>query len=528
MVRRRAFIARCLALGAGAAAVGPAPPAAARGAPRSPRRGGVLKHIGIDAATFDVQASAAAETRLISSFVRRTLFRLSPDRRAGTAVAPDLAVRAEASPDGQTYILTLRRGVRWENRPPVGDRELTAADVRYTLERALERSPHAAALLGPVQAIDAPGPHEVRVRLAEPFAPFLPNLADPALAILAPEAEGARGDPRAPGSLVGCGPFVLERYEPGAKAVFARNPGYYRRGRPYLDRVEWIFVRDRATQLSLLRAGQVDVAAPDGRIDRAEIAELDAAGGALSRAWWEPFAVRQLALRVDRAPFGDPRARRALSLAVDRRGWLARRLDGQGSEGQGPVPAAMREWLVPARELGEGARYLGHDPAAARRLLAEAGHAGGLKLVCAPAPGLGPEASAELDWLADGFRVVGVDLHRAAPGQAEDATWGPWPTHAEVDRHLEGAFRSRHPENRSRVADRALDALLDAQRRATATAARRRAIAELQRHVAERVYHVYTPTPRSLAAWTPRVKGYVPTDSLDRGAQLEAVWVDEP
>jgi len=96
------------------------------------------------------------------------------------------------------------------------------------------------------------------------------------------------------------------------------------------------------------------------------------------------------------------------------------------------------------------------------------------------------------------------------------------------DRRRRARCRSPgHPDNRSRVADRALDALLDIQRRATSTAARRRAIADIQRHVAERVYCVYTPTPRSLAAWTPRVRGYVPTDSLDRGAQLEAVWLDE-
>jgi len=69
--------------------------------------------------------------------------------------------------------------------------------------------------------------------------------------------------------------------------------------------------------------------------------------------------------------------------------------------------------------------------------------------------------------------------------------------------------------------------MLDAQRRARSTAARRQVIADIQRHAAERVYYVYPPTPRRLAAWTPRVRGYAPTDSLDRGAQLESVWLDD-
>src|SRR6185295_1078128 len=109
--------------------------------------------------------------------------------------------------------------------------------------------------------------------------------------------------------------------------------------------VEWIFVRDRATQLSLFRAGQVDVAAPDGRIGRGEAARLPA--GTCRLRSWEPATVRSLALRVDRPPFNDVRVRRALSLAVDRRTWAAELLDGEAASGQGPVPAAMREWIVP-------------------------------------------------------------------------------------------------------------------------------------------------------------------------------------
>jgi len=523
-VRRRELIG----LGAAAAALGLARPAWAAGAPKPPRRGGALKHIGLDAQTFDVQAAGAAEAQvMMSSLVRRGLFRAAPPRARGAAdpgPVPDLARRADVSADGRTYVLALRRGIRWEDRAPLHGRELTAADVRHTMERALKRSPRAG-LLGPVQAIDAVDPHTVRVRLAEPFAPFLANLADPSLGILAPEIEQALGDLRSAASLVGCGPFVLERYDPGVKAVFARNPGYHRMGLPYLDRVEWIFVRDQATQLSLFRAGQVDLAAPDGRIGRGEAAALPSSRAHQLR-YWEPATVRSLALRVDRPPFSDVRVRRALSLAINRRSWAAQLFDGEASQGQGPLPAAMREWLVPAPDLGDGARYLAHDPEQARRLLAVAGFARGLTVACAQPGAHDPEPAAELDLLAASFRLVGVELQLAAPGTPEDASWGPWPVHAEVGAHLEGAFRSGHPENRSRVADPALDAMLDAQRRARSRAARHRIIADIQRHVAERVYYIYPPTPRSLAAWTSRVHGYAPTDSLDRGAQLESVWLD--
>jgi peptide/nickel transport system substrate-binding protein len=89
-------------------------------------------------------------------------------------------------------MITLRPGVRWEARPPVNGRELVAADVKYSIERVLRKSPYAP-LLGPVDRIDTPGPRTVRVHLADPFAQFVHNLAEPWSAIL-PEARPA-GDP---------------------------------------------------------------------------------------------------------------------------------------------------------------------------------------------------------------------------------------------------------------------------------------------------------------------------------------------
>src|SRR5262249_56708645 len=109
------------------------------------------------------------------------------------------------------------------------------------------------------------GPRGGRARPGGPSPPFLQNLAEPWNAILPREVEERWGDFRSAQSLIGCGPFALERYEPGVKAIFARNPDYYERGLPHLDRVEWIFLRDRALQLSLFRAGEVDVPFHDAR-----------------------------------------------------------------------------------------------------------------------------------------------------------------------------------------------------------------------------------------------------------------------
>ncbi len=528
---RRRFLAICAG-----AVVGAAIPGAA---PARPTRGGVLKHIGLDPSTFDIHAQASDEAQLVSSFVRRTLFKFATGARYGASdftLVPDLGLGASVSADGRTHTISLRPGVRWESRAPVDGREVVASDVKYSLERALRKSPHAGRL-GPVEGIEAPDRRTVRIHLAEAFAPFLHSLAEPWTAVMPPEVEERTGDLRGAESLIGCGPFVLERYEPGVKAVFARNPTYYAKGLPYVDKVEWLCLRDRATHLSLFRAGQVDIPFHDARIPRTEVGSLRKMSPAYPIVYWDSLAVRTLAMRTDKPPFNDVRVRRALSLAVDRAKWMTRYAEGRGDEDCGPVPAAMRGWKLSRRELGEGARYLEHDPAMARKLLAAAGFTSGLKLKCTNCPGYGPEYVEDLELLAHDLGQIKVELQivdedhgqyvrGSRLGKFDEMSWGPSSTYTEVDGYLHGFFHTGQPDNRSHVADARLDAMLDAQRRLTSRSARRPIIDDIQRRAAAQVYYVYTPYPKTAASWAPRVRNYAPTNSLDRGAQLEVVWLD--
>ncbi len=507
---------------------------------QQPKRGGVLKHIGLEPPSFDIHATVSYQTQLISSFVRRTLFKFvnGPQYNPSDFTpVPDLALKAEVSRDGRQYTITLRQGVRWEQKPPVNGRELVAADVKYSLERAAKKSGYAS-LLGQFEAVETPDKYTVRVHLADAFAPFLHNLAEPWNGILPPEVEEKMGDFKAAESLIGCGPFVLERYEPGVKAVFARNPNYYQKGLPYLDKVEWLFVKDRSTQLSLFRAGQVDIPFYDSRIPRSDVASFKKSNPAYPIVYWDWLANRTLAMRTDKPPFSDVRVRRALSMAIDRKKWVAQYLEGQGYEDHGAVPAPMREWKLPAKDLGEGAKYLEYNPAAAKKLLAEAGFPSGLKAKCTHWPGYGPEYVEDLELLAFNLKQIGVELQIVNEeygnyirgsflGKYDETSWGPSSIFTEVDGYLYNFYKTGQPNNRSHVSDTQLDVMLDAQRRYTAKSSRKKVIDEIQRYTAERVYYVYTPYPKNVASWTPRVKNYGPKNSFDRGAQLEVVWLDK-
>jgi ABC-type transport system substrate-binding protein len=331
---------------------------------------------------------------------------------------------------------------------------------------------------------------------------------------------------------------VLERYEPGVKAVFAKNPAYYQKGLPYLDKVEWIFLENRSTQFSLFHAGQIDIPFYDARIAPSDAASLKTADPPYPVVRWDRLGGRTLGMRTDKPPFGDVRVRRALSLAVDRARWVARHLDGEGFADDGPVPSPMRQWKLGPRDLGEGASYLVHDPQLARRLLAEAGFPNGLKVKCTTWVGHGPDHMEALQILIADLKRIGVDLivveedyenwaRSCSLGRYEDATWDSLPLFTEVDSYLYSLYRAGVVTNRGHVADGDLDALLDEQRALAAAPARRRLIADIQRRAAVRVYYLHAPFPKAVASWAPWVKNYAPRNSLDRGAQLEVVWLDE-
>src|SRR4030095_640855 len=109
-------------------------------------------------------ASTATGTQLISSFARRGLFKFVNGARYGPSdftLVPDLAQHANVSDDRRMYTITLKHGVTWERRPPINGRARMASDVKYSLERALKKSPYAG-LLGPIDAVESSGTHTVR------------------------------------------------------------------------------------------------------------------------------------------------------------------------------------------------------------------------------------------------------------------------------------------------------------------------------------------------------------------------------
>lgn len=293
---------------------------------------------------------------------------------------PAAAERWELSPDLCTYTFHLRRDARWSNGEPV-----TAADFVASYRRVLTPATAApkaplffmvknarAFYTGALENFDtvgfqAPDPHTLVVTLEQPFPNFLAYAASGPWIPVNPRVVAQFGRTwTRPGHFAGNGAFTLAEWRPHQRIVVRRNPAYHGAARIRLGEIQFLAFDNGDAEERAFRAGQLDVtmAIPFTKLDTYR-------AGPGAEAHRAPLAeTRYLAYNTTRAPLDDPRVRRALTLALDRAKLVERVVRGGQEPAYRLVPAALRSPDDHETRLADGLR---EDPAAARRLLAEAG-----------------------------------------------------------------------------------------------------------------------------------------------------------
>ena len=517
-----------------------APPAPAQ----QPKRGGVIRLAEREAPSLDPHLSVSFLTHSYVSLVYSQLVRFpnGPEQKhpADFTILPDLAEKWTTSKDGAVYTFHLRKGVRFHNKPPVNAREVTAEDVKYSLDRFMAKSGFRARF-EPVQSVEVVDKHTVRITLKEPFAPFLNHMANPTFtAILPREAEERFKDFNHPDAVIGTGPFVLKSYEKGVKVTFERNPSYFMKGLPYLDGVVIEITPDAAARLAVLRAGKAELPHIWGWISPEESRALKQTNPEMSVTPYQVIGQGFIYMRTDRPPFNDVRVRRAVALALDRKGWNDALLFGEGCVDAGPVPCALKDWKLDASKIDSvKAKYLvGHDPAEAKRLLAEAGLAKGFTMPISHWPGYVVPWRSYYDLAAENLGKVGITVElkpeeygkyisTTALGKYEGAAMGPSTPFTEVDDFLFGRFYPELPTNQSHVADADLTKMLLAQRREMDPKKRKQIVDDIQRYLADKAYYVYVPQWPQYVAHPPYVKGFKHHDGYGLGMRLLYTWLDK-
>ncbi|MFN8522306.1 MAG: ABC transporter substrate-binding protein [Chloroflexota bacterium] len=299
----------------------PKPAAVAQDAPlvkapdASPKRGGVIKIGGFgDPAHFDLDQSPTIVNLWPQSPMYDNLVRFNPND-GGRTIIPDLAEKWEVSPDGSTYTFKLRQGVKFHDGTP-----FTADDVIATYNRRKDPPQGVVSirqeLFKVIKSITAPDPLTVKFELSEPRGYFMEALATGWSVITSKKSlEENKGDLRRVSNYPGTGPYKFVEFKPREKWVVEKNPDYWNKEVPYVDRIERISIPQAKDRGTAVLAGQIDFA---------DHVSLDTHFEALKRpnevetrlnpVTWA-FTVT---FNTQKPPFNDPRVRRAVHLVISR------------------------------------------------------------------------------------------------------------------------------------------------------------------------------------------------------------------
>src|SRR6266496_3578464 len=226
------------------------------------KSGGTLKFFHRDSpASMSIHEEATISTvgPTMAVFNNLVLFNQHEKQNRPEFIEPELAESWIWSEDGKALTFKLRHGVKWHDGKP-----FTAADVKCTWDMLIGKAAEKLRL-NPRKAwyrnldeVLTEGDYAVTFVLKRPQPAFLFLLAggmSPVYPCHMPAAE-MRKHP------IGTGPFKFVEYKPNEYIKLAKNPDYWKPGRPYLDAIEWTIIPNRSTALLAFIAGTVDMTFP--------------------------------------------------------------------------------------------------------------------------------------------------------------------------------------------------------------------------------------------------------------------------
>ena len=244
-------------------------------------------------------------------------------------IAPGVATSWE-NKDFKVWTFKLRDNAKWSNGDPV-----TAQDFVYSWQRTTDpktASPYATYLadahvtnaqaivdgkakpdtLG-VKAVD---PHTLEVTLTEPVPYFVDMLTHSSVLPVHKGTVEKGGEKwTQPGSFVGNGAYTLKEWTVNSKIVLERNKNYWNDAATQINQVEILPIQEETTDVNRFKAGEIDVTANALPTDM--FAQLKTDLGAQVHV--DPYlCTYYYEFNTKKAPFNDPKVRRALSLALDR------------------------------------------------------------------------------------------------------------------------------------------------------------------------------------------------------------------
>ena len=252
------------------------------------------------------------------------------------APQPGLAKSWTVSPDGKTITFKLQENVTFHDGKP-----FTSADVKFTVFDVLKKShPRGINTFRALESIETPDQYTAVFKMSEP-APYmlmaLSGYESPMLPKHIFEAGDVTKHPNADRP-IGTGPFKFVEWQKGQFMRFDKNPSYWKKGRPYLDRIVARFIADGSTRAAVLETQEAHIAGFNAvlPVDVRRLEKLSHIG-MTTRGYEMQSPIVELDFNTRTKPFDDVKVRQAVAYAIDRKFVVDNIWFGFGRPATGPI-----------------------------------------------------------------------------------------------------------------------------------------------------------------------------------------------
>jgi peptide/nickel transport system substrate-binding protein len=503
------------------------------------KSGGILKMYSPDSpASMSIheESTVFAEGPVMGVFNNLVIFDQHVPQVSLNSIVPHLATSWSWNEEGTELTFPLRQFVTWHDGKP-----FTAKDVACTWDLLAGTSSDKLRVnprkswYSNLDRVTTNGDYEVIFHLRRPQPAFLTALAS-GFSPIYPCHVPARDMRQNP---IGTGPFKFVGFKPNEYIKVARNPDYWKKGRPYLDGIEYTIIRNLSTAVLTFVSGTFDAAFPYSLT----VPLLKDVKSQMPQVMCEMGPVglnRALIVNRGKPPFDNPDLRRAMSLSLDRRAFIDILTEGEGDIGgvMQPPPAGL--WGMPPDMLQS---LPGYDPdirknrADASHIMQKLGYGADnrlkIKVSARDLPYLRDTAVILIDQLKQVYidgeletidtanwfpRVMRKDYIVGVTG----GQGGPDP-----DQNLQQLYGCGGELNYSGYCSPQVDQLIDRQSTEADQEKRKHLVWEIERKLAEDGARPIIFYDRRATCWNPHVKGLtLMVNSLFNGWRMEDVWLD--
>jgi peptide/nickel transport system substrate-binding protein len=325
-----------------------------------PQYGGTLRiSVPYDGVSIGYPAKMVrAYSNLQAAPALETLFRTDRTGR----LTPWLATGLKEDPTAGRVTLTLRKGVKFHDGT-----DFNAEAMKWNLEQCMGAKSPGTEKLRSIEVVDA---STVRINLSEWDNTATSNLAQSIGFIISPAAYKQNGEEWCAKNPVGTGPFEFVSWQKDVRTVYKKFPGYWQKGKPYLDSIVWAPIADTLTQEISLRKGEWEMMLTN--VPKS-ITALEKEGFVVTRQRTGSGAVSIIPDSANpKSPFADVRVRQAAQHAIDTNALVQTIFYGEFE--------VVNQWIYKGH-WGYNPSVAGYpyNPDKARKLLADAGYPKGFK-----------------------------------------------------------------------------------------------------------------------------------------------------